>query len=255
MKKDLGVLRIIPCLDVKDGRVVKGINFVDLRDAGDPFESAKVYGQEGADEICVLDISASVEGRRASLEMIRKIAQNVFVPITVGGGVRTPEDMREYLKYGADKVSINTGAVENPKLIKECAERFGSQCVVVAIDAKRVDGKFKVFIYSGKKETDLDAVDWAKRCEELGCGEILLTSIDKDGTQEGYDLELLTMVLEAVSVPVIASGGAGSKEHFLQAAKIGTSACLAASVFHYGKIKIGELKDYLKDNHIYVRTD
>lgn len=254
MKKDLGVLRIIPCLDVKDGRVVKGINFLNLKDAGDPFESAKIYSQEGADEICVLDISASIEGRRASLQMIKKIAQNVFVPITFGGGVRTVRDMGEYLRYGADKVSINTGAVENPGLIKECAQSFGSQCVVVAIDAKRVDGKFKVFIYSGRKNANLDAVEWAKKVEELGAGEILLTSIDKDGTQDGYDIELLERILEAVSIPVIISGGAGSEKHFLQAAKSGASACLAASVFHYGKIKIKELKEYLKKNNIYIRN-
>lgn len=255
MKKDLGVMRIIPCLDIRNGRVVKGVNFVNLRDAGDPFEAAKFYSSEGADEICVLDISASIEGRRASLEMIKKIAQNVFVPIVVGGGVRSPEDMRDYLKYGADKVSLNTGAVENPKLIRDCARMFGSQCVVLAIDAKRVGDMFEVFIYSGKKPTGIDAVEWAKRGEELGAGEILLTSIDRDGTQDGYDIELLERLLESVSIPVIASGGAGTKEHFLQAAKAGASACLAASVFHYGKIRIRELKEYLKQNGIKVRMD
>lgn len=254
MKKDLGVLRIIPCLDIKNGRVVKGINFLDLKDAGDPFESSKIYSEEGADEICVLDISASVEGRKASLEMIKKIAQNVFVPITFGGGVRTVHDMGEYLRYGADKVSINTGAVENPEVIEDCAKSFGSQCVVVAIDAKRVDGKFKVFIYSGSKNTNIDAIEWAKKVEELGAGEILLTSIDKDGTQDGYDIELLEKIVEAVSIPVIISGGAGKQEHFLKAAKTGASACLAASVFHYGKIKIRKLKEYLKENKIHIRT-
>lgn len=253
MRETLGVMRIIPCLDIKDGMVVKGINFVNLKVAGDPFESAKVYGQEGADEICVLDISASVEGRRASLDMIRRIARNVFVPISFGGGVRTPDDVREYLRCGADKVSINTAAVENPQLIRECALAFGSQCVVVAIDAKRVGKKFEVFIYSGKKPTGLDAIDWAKRVEELGAGEILLTSIDRDGTQEGYDIELTGKVLEAVSIPVIASGGAGTMEHFLEAGKIGVSACLAASLFHYGKIRIRELKEYLSRNGIKVR--
>ena len=250
---DISTPRIIPCLDVKDGRVVKGVNFVDLRDAGDPYEIAKVYSDEGADEICLLDISASEEGRRASLEMISKIAERVFVPLTVGGGVRTPEDMRNYLKHGADKVSINTGAVENPYLIAECAERFGSQCVVLAIDAKKVGERYEVFIYSGKKATGLDAVSWAVKGVELGAGEILLTSIDKDGTQDGYDNELISIISKEVPVPVIASGGAGRKEHFSEALKAGASACLAASVFHFGKIRIPELKRFLKNEGIKVR--
>jgi cyclase len=253
MHRTLTAIRIIPCLDIKDGRVVKGINFVNLKDAGDPFEAAKVYSQEGADEICILDISASEEGRKASLQMISKIAENVFVPLTVGGGVRTWKDMREYLLAGADKVSINTGAVENPKLIKECAEIFGSQCVVVAIDAKRVGKSFRVFIYSGKKDTGLDAEDWAKKVVELGAGEILLTSIDKDGTQSGYDLELIQKISESVQVPIIASGGAGKKEHFLEAIRSGASACLAASIFHFGKIKIPELKKFLKEKGLNIR--
>jgi len=251
--RTLTAIRIIPCLDIKDGRVVKGINFINLKDAGDPLETAKIYSQEGADEICILDISASEEGRRASLQMISKIAENVFVPLTVGGGVRTWKDMREYLLAGADKVSINTGAVENPKLIKECAEIFGSQCVVVAIDAKRVDNVFKVFIYSGKKDTGLDALDWAKKSVDLGAGEILLTSIDKDGTQSGYDVELIQRISEIVPVPVIASGGAGEGEHFFEAVKAGASACLAASVFHFGKINISHLKNFLKKKGVNVR--
>lgn len=253
-KRDISAVRIIPCLDVKNGRVVKGVNFVNLKDAGDPYEIAKAYSDEGADEICILDISASEEGRRASLEMIEKIAERVFVPITVGGGVRTPDDMRNYLKYGADKVSINTGAVENPNLIRECAERFGSQCVVLAIDAKKVGNRYEVFIYSGKKSTGLDAVSWAIKGVELGAGEILLTSIDKDGTQDGYDYELISIVSSAVPVPVIASGGAGEKEHFLKAIESGASACLAASIFHFGKIRIPELKNFLRTRGINVRT-
>ncbi len=254
MKKDITTVRIIPCLDIKNGRVVKGINFVELKDAGDPYEISKIYSKEGADEICILDISASEEGRKASVDMISKIAEGVFVPITVGGGVRSPENMREYLKSGADKVSINTGAVENPSLIRECARIFGSQCVVVAIDAKRVDGKFEVFIYSGKKRTGINVMDWIQKVVELGAGEILLTSIDADGTQQGYDLELINLVAENVDVPVIASGGAGKPEHFVEAVRAGASAVLAASVFHFGKIRIKELKEYLRKNNIKIRT-
>ncbi len=253
IKANITTVRIIPCLDIKDGRVVKGIKFRELRDAGDPYETARIYSEEGADEICILDISASEEGRKASLKMISKIAENVFVPLTVGGGVRTSEDMREYLLHGADKVSVNTGAVENPSLILECAELFGSQCVVVAIDAKRVDRKFRVFIYSGKRDTGLEVVDWAQKSVELGAGEILLTSIDTDGTQQGYDIELISAVAEKVPVPVIASGGAGIIQHFKDAVEAGASACLAASVFHFGKIKIPELKKALKEKGVNVR--
>jgi cyclase len=250
---NLTAIRIIPCLDIKDGRIVKGIRFTELKDAGNPYDASKAYFYEGADELCILDISASEEGRKASESMISKIAENIFVPLTVGGGVRTPDDMRRYLLAGADKVSINTGAVENPQLIRECAKIFGSQCVVVAIDAKKVGKRYRVFIYSGKKDTGLDAVDWAKRAVELGAGEILLTSIDKDGTKDGYDLELINIVSESVPVPIIASGGAGKIEHFEEAVKAGASACLAASIFHFGELKISEIKNFLKQKGINVR--
>lgn len=247
-------VRIIPCLDVKDGKVVKGINFVSLKNAGDPVECARIYDTEGADELCFLDISASEEGRRAYLEIVTKVAERIFIPFVVGGGIRNVTDMREYLLSGADKVSVNTSAVENPSIIKEGAEVFGSQCIVLAVDAKRVDRKrWKVFIYGGKKETNLDAVDWIKRGVELGAGEILLTSIDADGTQKGYDFDLISQASEAVNVPIIASGGAGDYHHFCEAVEAGASACLAASIFHFGKIKIKELKNYLKKNGVPVR--
>ena len=247
--------RIIPCLDVKEGRVVKGINFLNLRDAGDPVENAQRYSEEGADEVVFLDITATLEKRKIMLDVVARTAEQVFIPLTVGGGVRSIEDIRELLKHGADKVSINTAAVKNPPLIREAAERFGSQCIVVAIDAKKVgEEKWEVYINSGTTPTGLDAVKWAKKVEELGAGEILLTSIDADGTQEGYDIPLTKAVSEAVSIPVIASGGAGKLEHFYEALVEGKAdAVLAASLFHYGILGIMEVKRYLKEKGVEVR--
>ncbi|MAU11007.1 MAG: imidazole glycerol phosphate synthase subunit HisF [Anaerolineaceae bacterium] len=246
--------RIIPCLDVKDGRVVKGVNFVDLRDAGDPVEQAIVYDREGADELVFLDITASHEARETRLDMVRNVADSIFIPFCVGGGIRTIKDIRETLLAGADKVSINSAAVKNPDIINEGAWAFGSQCIVVAIDPKYVDGRWVVHINGGRIPTDLEAVDWAKQVEDRGAGEILLTSMDRDGTKVGYDLEMLESVADAVSIPVIASGGAGSKEHFLHALVEGKSdAALAASLFHYNELRIVELKQYLHDNGIPVR--
>jgi len=247
--------RVIVCLDVKDGRVVKGINFLDLQDAGDPVESASLYSREGADEIVFLDITASIEKRATILEVVKNTAEQVFIPLTVGGGIRNLEDIRLMLKSGADKVSINTTAVENSILVKEAAEEFGTQCIVVAIDAKmRKPSQWQVFTYGGTKPTDLDAVQWAKRVEELGAGEILLTSMDKDGTNEGYDLDLTKAISEAVNIPVIASGGAGSPNHLYMAFAEGKAdAALAASIFHYGKFSIKETKEYLKKKGIAVR--
>jgi len=247
--------RIIPCLDVKEGRVVKGINFLNLRDAGDPVENAQRYSEEGADEVVFLDITATLEKRKIMLDVVARTAEHVFIPLTVGGGVRSIEDIRELLKHGADKVSINTAAVKNPPLIREAAERFGSQCIVVAIDAKKVgEEKWEVYINSGTTPTGLDAVKWAKKVEELGAGEILLTSIDADGTQEGYDIPLTKAVSEAVSIPVIASGGAGKLEHFYEALVEGKAdAVLAASLFHYGILGIMEVKRYLKEKGVEVR--
>ncbi|NQT84512.1 imidazole glycerol phosphate synthase subunit HisF [bacterium] len=247
--------RIIPCLDVKDARVVKGINFVNLRDAGDPVEIAAAYGREGADEVVFLDITASVEKRRAIVEVVRKTAEQVFIPLTVGGGIRNIEDIRLLLKSGADKVSLNTAAVENPELVTESSRAFGNQCIVVAIDAKRVSsGKWIVYIYGGRKPTDLDAVEWAKEAEKLGGGEILLTSMDADGTKNGYDLELTRTISEAVNIPVIASGGAGNLKHLCEAFTVGKAdAALAASIFHYGEYSIAEAKRYLRERNIAVR--
>lgn len=246
-------VRIIPCLDVKNGKVVKGINFVNLRDVANPVECAKVYDGQGADELCFLDISASEEGRKATLDVVTKVSEQVFIPLTVGGGIRTIEDIREYLLAGADKVSLNTAAVENPKIIAKSASAFGSQCIVLAVDAKRKGKSWEVFIYGGKEPTGLDVIDWIKEGVELGAGEILLTSIDADGTQQGFDLELIKKVSKAVSVPIIASGGAGKHKHFVDAVKAGADAVLAASVFHFGKIKIPELKSYLQREGIEVR--
>ncbi|NPB06704.1 MAG: imidazole glycerol phosphate synthase subunit HisF [Aquificae bacterium] len=247
--------RIVPCLDVDKGRVVKGVRFVGLRDAGDPVEVAKRYEEQGADELVFLDITASAEGREIMLDVVRRVAETVFMPFTVGGGVRTLEDIRLLLESGADKVSINTAAVKNPRLVYEGARRFGSQCIVVAIDAKRKGSSWEVYVHGGRTPTGLDAVEWAKEVERLGAGEILLTSIDKDGTKDGYDLELCRAVSEAVNVPVIASGGAGREEHFYEVfAKTGVSAALAASVFHFGEIKIPELKRYLLKRGITVRS-
>ncbi|MCD6584081.1 MAG: imidazole glycerol phosphate synthase subunit HisF [Candidatus Omnitrophica bacterium] len=252
--------RIIPCLDVKDGRVVKGVNFGNLKDAGNPAEQAEVYAKEGADEIIFLDITASLEKRKTILDIVERTAQTIFIPFTVGGGIRSLEDIRVLLKSGADKISINTSAVENPLLIKEGAEEFGSQCIIVAIDVKLTNDeknstkKWEVYTYGGTKATGIDAIEWAKKVESLGAGEILLTSMDKDGTKEGYDLELTKAVSEAVSIPVIASGGAGNLEHLFQAFTVGKAdAVLAASIFHYGEYSIKQAKAYLKEKGIPVR--
>jgi len=248
--------RIIPCLDVKDGRVVKGVSFVNLRDAGDPVEVAKVYDQEGADELCFLDITASHEQRNTILDVVARTAEQVFMPLTVGGGVRTVDDIRALLNAGSDKVSINTAAVEHPEFVKAAAGRFGAQCIVVAIDAKRAgDDRWEVHTHGGRRPTGLDAVDWARDMEAAGAGEILLTSMDRDGTQDGYDLELTAAVSAAVSVPVIASGGAGRLEHLYDALERGRAdAVLAASIFHYRTYSIHEAKTYLKDRGISVRV-
>ncbi|MDP8216387.1 MAG: imidazole glycerol phosphate synthase subunit HisF [Candidatus Kaelpia imicola] len=249
--------RIIPCLDVKDGRVVKGINFVNLKDAGDPVEQAKVYNSQGADELVFLDIAASFENRGPMLEVITKTAEQVFIPLTVGGGVRSIDDIRELLRAGADKVSINTAAVKDPGLVKESAIEFGSQCVVVAIDAKKEkEGKWEVYTTGGRTSSGLDAIGWAKEIEELGAGEILLTSMDRDGTKDGYDLELTKRVVTAVNIPVIASGGAGSLEHLYQAFNdTDCDAVLAASIFHYGEYTIKEAKKYLEEKGISIRSN
>jgi cyclase len=252
--------RIIPCLDVKDGRVVKGVRFVDLRDAGDPVEQAIVYDQERADELVFLDITATHERREIVHNMVRRVAETVFIPFTVGGGLRTVEEIREILAAGADKISINSAAVRRPKLINEGARRFGSQCMVVAIDAKRVTSsadpspRWEVFINGGRLPTGRDAQEWAREAEELGAGEILLTSMDCDGTQDGYDVELLRAVSSTVRIPVIASGGAGSLEHFGEAlTEGGASAALAATLFHYKQLSIAEVKAYLAERGVPVR--
>ena len=247
--------RIIPCLDVKDGRVVKGVRFVNLRDAGDPVEAAGRYGEEGADEITFLDITASHEKRKTMIDVVERTAGEVFVPLTVGGGIRTVEDVRALLLAGADKVAVNTAAVANPGFVREAADRFGSQCVVVAIDARRNGGGWEVFTHGGRKPAGMDALEWARRTEELGAGEILLTSMDRDGTEAGYDLELTAAVSSAVGIPVIASGGAGSLEHLLEAVETGRAdAVLCASIFHYGKYSIGEAKEFLSKKGVTVRT-
>ncbi|ADQ46098.1 imidazoleglycerol phosphate synthase, cyclase subunit [Caldicellulosiruptor kronotskyensis 2002] len=245
--------RIIPCLDVNRGRVVKGINFINLVDAGDSVESAQKYNQLGADELVFLDITASHEERNIMIEVVKNVAEKVFIPFTVGGGIRNLDDIRNLLLAGADKVSINSAAVKNPDLVNEAAKVFGSQCIVVAIDAKRHSDGFHVYINGGRIDTGLDAVKWAKEVEMRGAGEILLTSMDRDGTKAGYDLELLEAICNSVNIPVIASGGAGRPEHFLEAFKVGAEAALAASIFHFGEILIGDLKSYLKDNGIEVR--
>ncbi|MEJ7554285.1 MAG: imidazole glycerol phosphate synthase subunit HisF, partial [Aquificaceae bacterium] len=229
--------RIIPCLDVDKGRVVKGVRFLNLVDAGDPVEVAKVYEEQGADELVFLDITASAEDRKITLDVVKRVAEEVFMPFTVGGGISSLEDMRRLLEAGADKVSINTSAVKNPQLIYEGAKKFGSQCIVVAIDAKRRGNGWEVYIHGGRTPTGLDAIEWAKKAESLGAGEILLTSMDRDGTKSGYDIELTRAVSEAVNIPVIASGGAGSMEHFYEAFVLGgADACLAASLFHFKEI-------------------
>ena len=248
--------RIIPCLDVKNGRVVKGVNFVNLIDAGDPVECAKVYDKAGADELVFLDITASSDARNTVVDMVRAVAKEVFIPFTVGGGIRTVEDFRTILNAGADKVSVNSAAIKNPQLIKDAAEKFGSQCVVCAIDAKRKeDGSgWEVYLNGGRVNTHIDALEWAIKAYELGAGEILLTSMDCDGTKAGYDLELTRAISESVSIPVIASGGAGKMEHFLDAFTTGKAdAVLAASLFHFKEIEICELKKYLAENGEPVR--
>ncbi len=246
--------RIIPCLDVKAGRVVKGTNFVGLRDAGDPVELAKRYDLERADELVFLDITASHEGRGTMVEVAKNCASQVFIPFTVGGGIRTVEDMRVMLAAGADKISVNSAAVKNPQLISDGAKRFGSQCVVLAVDAKRADNGWEVYINGGRKNTGLDCLEWIKKCVALGAGEILLTSMDADGTKDGYDIELTRAVSEAVNVPVIASGGAGELEHFYDVLTLGKAdAVLAASVFHYGKYTIRHVKEYLQSRGVEVR--
>jgi cyclase len=250
--------RIIPCFDVAEGRVVKGVRFMDLRDAGDPVELAAVYEAEGADELVFLDIKASPEGRDTALEMVRRISDQVFIPFTVGGGIRTPEDVRLMLESGAEKVAINTAAVENPELVAEASAKFGSQCIVVAIDAKRSgEGRWQVHTYGGVgggTPVELDAVEWAARCAELGAGELLVTGMDADGTKEGYDIALTRAVSEAVSVPVIASGGAGSPQHLYDAIAEGKAdAVLAASIFHFGTYRIREVKQYLAERGVPMR--
>lgn len=246
--------RIIPCLDVLDGRVVKGVNFVNLQDAGDPVEQAHVYDQEGADELVFLDITASHENRNTTLDMVRHVADSIFIPFCVGGGIRTLDDIRATLLAGADKVSINSSAIRTPELINQGAWSFGSQCIVVAIDPKRVNGKWIVHINGGRIPTDKEAVAWAREVEDRGAGEILLTSMDRDGTKVGYNLELTQAVAESVSIPVIASGGAGTREHFQEALTVGKAdAALAASLFHYNEIRIGDLKRYLHEQGIPVR--
>ena len=247
--------RIIPCLDVRDGKVVKGVNFVGIKEVGDPVESAIEYDKQGADEICFLDITATHEGRGTMVDVVRRTAKHVFVPLTVGGGIRTVDDFREILRAGADKVSVNSAAVRRPELIREAAEIFGSQCVVVAIDAKRDEtGTFKVVVNGGRIDTGLNAVEWAKKCQELGAGEILLTSMDTDGCKEGFDLELCNAVCNVVSIPVIASGGCGKLEHFSEVfEKSGADAALAASLFHFKELTVEEVKEHLKECEIPVR--
>lgn len=248
--------RIIPCLDVNAGRVVKGVNFVDLKDAGDPVEIAKAYDRAGADELVFLDITASSDNRGTVIDMVRKVAECVFIPFTVGGGIRTVDDFRAILREGADKISVNSAAINHPELIREAADKFGSQCVVVAIDAKkRPDGSgWNIYKNGGRVDMGIDAVEWAQKAERLGAGEILLTSMDCDGTKAGYDLELTRAIAESVSIPVIASGGAGTLEHFKEAlTDAGADAALAASLFHYKELEIRQVKEYLKKEGVSVR--
>lgn len=247
--------RIIPCLDVRNNRVVKGINFVNLKDAGDPVEVAKAYDAAGADELVFLDITASSDERKTVVDMVRRVAEQVFIPFTVGGGIRTVNDFKEILREGADKVSVNSAAINNPRLVAEAADKFGSQCVVVAIDAKRrADGGWNIYKNGGRIDTGIDAVEWALKVNQLGAGEILLTSMDCDGTKAGYDIELTRTIAEQVSIPVIASGGAGTQEHFYEALTEGKAdAALAASLFHYKELEINQLKKYLKNKGVAVR--
>lgn len=247
--------RIIPCLDVRDGRVVKGVNFVNIRDAGDPVELAKYYSDQGADEIVFLDITATHEARKTVADVVARTAAQVFVPLTVGGGIRTLEDFQTLLRAGADKISVNSAAVKDPSLISRAAERFGSQCVVLAIDArKNPDGRYEVVVAGGRIPTGIDAIEWAKEGERLGAGEILLTSMDADGTKAGFDLEMTKAVTQAVRIPVIASGGCGSLEHFAEVfEETGCDAALAASLFHFGELTVPQVKDYLRARNIPVR--
>ena len=246
--------RIIPCLDVKNGRVVKGINFVDLKDAGDPVEQAKVYSDGGADEICFLDITASNENRETIYDVVERTSKKCFVPLTVGGGVRSVEDINKLLNCGADKVSINTAAVENPKVIEESSKKFGSQCIVVAIDAKKKNDKWEIFTHGGRNNSGINALEFAKKMENSGAGELLVTSMDRDGTQVGYDNELMSNITAFVNIPVIASGGVGNLDHLVDGIKLGNaSAVLAASIFHYGKHSVKEAKEYLDSKGIPVR--
>ncbi len=256
--------RIIPCLDVKDGRVVKGVNFVQLRDAGDPVEAGEAYSRAGADELVFLDITATSDARNTVTEMVRRVAERVFIPFTVGGGIRSAEDMKAILREGADKISVNSAAIRRPELIAEGAEKFGSQCITVAIDARRrrpenrdwepEDG-WTVYAAGGRVDTGLDVLSWAKKAEALGAGEILLTSMDCDGTKAGYDIPLTRMISEAVGIPVVASGGAGTKEHFLEAlTEGGADAALAASLFHFKELEISGVKQYLRENGVCIRT-
>jgi cyclase len=246
--------RIIPCLDVRDGITVKGINFVNLQEVGDPPEMASAYEAQGADEIVFLDISASAEGRKTLMHVVERTAERLFVPLTVGGGIRSREDMRTALNAGADKVSVNTIAVQRPQVISECAEDFGRQCVVVAIDAKREASSWKVYTHGGRKRTDIDAIEWAGMAQDLGAGEILLTSMDADGTKDGYDIPLTEKVAEGVDIPVIASGGCGNAQHIYEVlSKTGAEAALAASIFHYGELTVKQVKDYLRERGVPVR--
>ncbi|GIC29708.1 imidazole glycerol phosphate synthase subunit HisF [Streptococcus suis] len=248
--------RIIPCLDVKDGRVVKGVNFVNLTDVGDPVDAAKAYYKAGCDELVFLDITATHEERDTTVDMVRRVAEQVFIPFTVGGGIRSVEDMNKMLKAGADKVSVNSSAVANPQLIADCAEKFGNQCVVVAIDAKKVeDGSWHVFVAGGRKDTGIDLLDWAKKVVSLGAGEILLTSMDKDGTKSGFDIEMLNAVANVVTVPIIASGGAGNSQHIIEVfEQTPATGALAASIFHYGEVSIADTKQAMRQSGIEVRV-
>ena len=245
--------RIIPCLDVKNGRVVKGINFVDLQDAGDPVEQAKIYSDGGADEICFLDITASNENRDTIYDVVEKTSKKCFVPLTVGGGVRSIEDINKLLNCGADKVSINTAAVQNPEVVIESSKKFGSQCIVVAIDAKKNGDMWEIFTHGGRNKTGINALEFAKKMEKNGAGELLVTSMDKDGTQSGYDIELMKKISSSVNIPVIASGGVGTLDHLVDGIKSGANAVLAASIFHYGTFSIEEAKQYLASKDIPVR--
>lgn len=256
MEERMFTKRIIPCLDIKSGRVVKGTNFLNLRDAGDPIEVARIYGEAGADELVFLDITASSDARQIQIDMVRKVAETIFIPFTVGGGIRTVEDFRTILREGADKIAINSAAIMNPALISEAADKFGSQCVVVAIDAKRrEDGSgWNIYKNGGRVDMGIDAVEWALQVDKLGAGEILLTSMDCDGTKDGYDLELTRTISEQVAIPVIASGGAGSMEHFYDVLTEGRAdAALAASLFHYKELEITKLKEYLRQKGVSVR--